>query len=291
MRPRDVLVALAVMAIWGCNFPISKIGVSLWPPMFLIAVRFLVTAAILLPFVAVPRGRMGRILAASFILGFLHFAFMFTGLEGTTGSVAALAVQVQVAFSALIAAFVYKDYLGWRRTLGMVCAFGGVALLAGQPDMAGQLFWIGLIVAASLFWAIGNIMVKEIQGVGPMALTAWLSLLSSPQLFLASALLEDGQIAALTAPDWRGWAVVAYSSVAITIFGYGQWWDLMGRYPVNVIVPFTLLVPVIGVISSVAVLGDAVTAWMVAGAVLTIGGVAIIVVRRPAHTAPRQPRL
>lgn len=291
MRPRDVLVAIAIMVIWGCNFPISKIGVELWPPMFLIGVRFLLTAAILLPFVAVPRGRMGRILAASFVMGFLHYALMFTGLKGTTGSVAALAVQVQVAFSALIAAFVYKDYLGWRRTLGMACAFGGVALLAGQPDMAGHLVWIGLIVAASLFWAIGNIMVKEIHGVAPMALTAWLSLFSAPQLLLASALIEDGQIAALTAPDWRGWAVVAYASIAITIFGFGQWWGLMKRYPVNVVVPFTLLVPVVGVVSSVLALGDAISAWMAGGAVLTIGGVAIIVLRRPAHTAPRQVRL
>ena len=61
--------------------------------------------------------------------------------------------------------------------------------------------------------------------------------------------------------------------------------------PVNQAMPFTLLVPFFGVASGVVLLGETVSAELVFGGLLTVLGVAIIVVRRPQTTAPEAERV
>jgi O-acetylserine/cysteine efflux transporter len=61
---------------------------------------------------------------------------------------------------------------------------------------------------------------------------------------------------------------------------------MMRRFPVNQVMPFTLLVPVFGVLSGVLVLGDRLTGLMMVGGLLTLLGVTIVVLRRPRVIAP-----
>ena len=71
-------------------------------------------------------------------------------------------------------------------------------------------------------------------------------------------------------------------SVVITICTYWLWYRLLRRYSVNVTIPYTLLVPVFGVMFGVIFNGDDLGWRMIAGTAATIAGVAIIVLRRPA---------
>jgi O-acetylserine/cysteine efflux transporter len=61
---------------------------------------------------------------------------------------------------------------------------------------------------------------------------------------------------------------------------------MMRRFAVNQVIPFTLLVPVFGVMSGVLCLGERLTPIMLAGALVTIAGVGIIVLRRPRLVVP-----
>jgi O-acetylserine/cysteine efflux transporter len=56
---------------------------------------------------------------------------------------------------------------------------------------------------------------------------------------------------------------------------------MMRRFSLNQVMPFTLLVPIFGVLSGVLFLGDHLTRLMLLGAALTIAGIGIIVLRRP----------
>ena len=84
---------------------------------------------------------------------------------------------------------------------------------------------------------------------------------------------------------WKGWGAIAYMIVFVTIIGYGFWYRMAQLYPVNQTMAHTLQVPVWGVLSSVVLLGERLTWSMVAGGLLTLAGVAIIVLWR----APRPP--
>ena len=283
------VIAVFVTLVWGFNFGIAKLGLEQLPPVFMMALRFALVAVLLVPFSPLPRGRVREIFALSFTLGAVHFPLMFTGLRGVDAAAAAIAVQTQVPFSALIAAVVFKDRLGWRRTLGMGVAFAGVAVLAGEPRFAGGLWSFLMIIAASFVWAVANVQMKFLGDLNGFAVNGWMSLFAVPQLLAVSLLLETGQLDALAAADWKAFAAIVYTALCVTILGYGLWYWLLHRYPVNQTMPFSLLVPLFGVLSGIVVLGEPLLPSIVLGGLLTVGGVAVIVVRRPKAVQAPQP--
>ncbi|MCP4329382.1 MAG: EamA family transporter [Alphaproteobacteria bacterium] len=286
MRPVHIVLAVAVMAIWGLNFVIAKIGLMHLDPLMLTGSRFALVAAMLLPFVGRPRGQWGSIIVLSLVMGSLHFGFMFYGLRGIDASVASIAIQMQVPFAALLAAFFFKDYLGWRRLLGMAAAILGVVVLAGEPRFDGNLLPLGLVIAASLMWAFGNIVIKRMGPIDGFQLNAWLSLFTAPQLLLASWAFEPGAAIALVDAPWQAYAAILYMAVMVTIVGYGAWYFLIPRYEVNQTMPFTLLVPLFGVLSGVTMLDEALTWRVLVGGTAILAGVAVIIIRRPRMIAP-----
>lgn len=282
MSFRDTLLVLVVVALWGINFVSSKIGVSEFPPLFLMFLRFTLVAAVLLPFVRVPRGRMGGIAILSVILGGVHFPLMFNGIKGLDAATTSVVAQLQVPFASLLAAVFFRDTLGWRRAGGMVVAFAGVLLIAGEPRLAASLGPLLLVVSASFAFAAANVQIKRLGAVDGFTLNAWMALFAAPMLLVLSLILEDGQWDAVTHATWRGWAALLYIVVAATIIAYGLWYYLIGKYDVNQAVPYMLLIPVFGVLSGVAVLGEPLTWTLVIGGLLTVAGVGVIVIRKPA---------
>ncbi len=57
IRPLHVAIFVAIMAIWGLNFVVAKIGLQQLPPLLMMALRWALVAAMLAPFVARPKGR------------------------------------------------------------------------------------------------------------------------------------------------------------------------------------------------------------------------------------------
>lgn len=290
MTPRDIFLIIVVMAVWGANFGVSKWGLQELPPLMLIGLRFALTALLLVPFTRLPRDKMLPVLMLSASLGFAHFALMFTGLRQVDASTAAIAAQVQVPFSALLAAIFFKDRLGWRRALGMALAIAGVVLLAGEPQTSSNILYLGMIIASSMIWAVAAIQMKQLADVDALTLNGWMALFAAPQLLIGSWLLEDGQLEAIADAGWKGWGAVVYMAVVVTIFGYGIWMRMLSRYQVNQVMPFTLLAPVFGVVAGIVMLGEGLSLLKLLGGAITICGVAIITVRRPQQAQPVAPR-
>jgi len=286
MSPLHALGAIAVMIIWGVNFVAAKIGLQHLPPLLLVGLRFALVALLLLPFVPRPHGKWQRLLILSVVMGSLHFGLMFSGLAHVDAAVASIAIQLQVPFAAILAAFFFKDYIGWRRMVGLALAFIGVVVLAGEPRGDTGILPLLLVILASLMWAIGNILVKRIGPMDGFTLNAWMAALTAPQLLFASWMFEPGGFASLTETPWPVWGSILYMAFFVTILAYGIWYFLVPRYDVNQTMPFTLLVPLFGVASGVLLLGEPLTLHMIIGGGATILGVAVIIVRRPRTIAP-----
>ena len=278
MKPVDYGLCLLVVLIWGLNFVIAKLGIQELPPIFLIGLRFSLVAALLIPFVAVPRPLLGKILLLSLTLGGLHFSLMFTALQRLDASTASVAIQLQVPFAALLSRLVLGERLGPLRLAGMALAFSGIVIMAGEPRIGRDLAALGMALAAALVWAVANIQVKFLGKLDGFTLNAWMSLLAAPQLLLSSWLFESGQWQALQQAGIRGWGAILYMALGVTIVGYGLWYRMLARYPVSQLVPFTLLVPVIGVFTGVTLLDEPLSARIALGSAVTVLGVGIIVV-------------
>lgn len=288
MKPFDLFLGLIVMLIWGINFVVAKLGLAELPAILLMAMRFGAVALFLVPFVRMPRGRLKGIALLSLSLGTVHYATMFTGMSRLDAGTTAILIQLQVPFSAALAAVLYGERLGWVRAVGMAVAFAGVAVIMGEPRLTSDLVAVGLVIFATLVWAFANIQIKELGPVDGFSLNAYLGLFATPQLLIASLVLESGHRQALAQADWTHVLfAVFYLSVMVQIVSYAIWYRLLRLYPVNQVMPITLLCPVIGVLAGVVLLGEVLTWKAVLGGAATLAGVAIIMLWRPA--APAKP--
>lgn len=284
MKPLDILLAVSVPTVWGFGFTFAKAAMGEFPPILLMALRFTLTALVLVWFVRVPRGLMGRIFVVSLVSATIQYSLTFTGLRDLDASIAIIVVQLEVPFGALLAAIFLKDRIGWRRAFGMALAFVGVSLIAGEPRVQQNMMPMLLVVGGAFTWAAGQVMIKTLGRVGGFTLIAWVAVMSAPQLFVASFLFEDGQLDAIAGAGWIGWGTVVYLGLVMTALGYAAWYHLLGKYQVNQVMPYLLLLPVVTVIGSVALLGERLTLPVALGGGVVIVGVAIIV------TYKRQPR-
>ena len=237
---------------------------------------------VLVPFVEMPRAKMGHVIGLSFTMGSLHFGLMFTGVAGVDAAVAAIAIQLPGA--------VRLDPRGDPvQGLSRLAAHArhGRRLRRHCADRRANRAWNRTCSISAWSspprwsFATSNIQVKAMGDAPPLGVLGWSSLFAAPQLFAISLIFEDNhwrdfQAAALTAG--RGGL---YDRLR-RLIGYGIWYSFLRRYTVNQVMPFTLVVPVFGVLGGVWILGEQMTWQMILGSVLTVAGVAVIVLRRPA---------
>ena len=116
---------------------------------------------------------------------------------------------------------------------------------------------VALGVASAASWGCGNVVTRAAKPKRPFSLLVWSSVLA-PIPLLGLSLIFEGTgrwQSAVSSVGASGLAALAYVVVVSTFFGYGSWYWLMSRYPASTVAPFTLLVPVVGVL----------TAWLVRG--------------------------
>jgi O-acetylserine/cysteine efflux transporter len=278
-----------VPIIWGLGFTFAKAALGEFPPILLMALRFTLTAAVLVFFVRrPPLPVLWKLCGISLISATLQYGLTFYGLKDLDASTAVLVVQLEVPFGALVAWVLLKERLGWRRAVGMVVAFVGFLFVVGEPRLRGDLVPVFLVVGGALSWALGQVLVKMVRGQGGFTLIAWIAAFATPQLWIASWLIEDGQMAAIAGASWIGWGTVIYLGLVMTALGYGLWYHLLNRYQVNQVMPFLLLLPVTSVIGSIVLLGETLTLLIAVGGVIVIAGVAIVIVEGPPRAAPAE---
>jgi O-acetylserine/cysteine efflux transporter len=223
---------------------------------------------------------MRLILATGFIAGAL-----FMGLGGLSFALAdnvsalAIAGQLGVPFSLILAVLLYGEKIRWPRITAVALCFAGVAVMGFDPAIAHESVALWLTVAASMAWAVGNLLFRKLAGIPVLTIHAWLAVVSIPFLAIASLIFEPGRLAAVPALPLTTWGWLTYSALGASLLGHGGMSWLFQRYPVSTVSPLTLPTPLLSVIIAVIVLGTPISVQMIVGGVLTLVGVAIITLR------------
>jgi O-acetylserine/cysteine efflux transporter len=276
VRPLDTLTALLVVLIWGGNFIAMRAGALDLPPYFLLGLRLAIAAMALAWFLRSPRGIVIPLMLIAFTMTTLHFGLALVGLQYVDAGTGAIAMQTAVPFAALIAWLLFREPLGWRRAAGMLVAFGGIVVLTGVPRIGARLDMLALMMLSQDF----------------MSLNGWISIFGALFAFAVSLAVETGQVEALSDARWPVLVGILYMALLASVFGQGLWYRLLPRYDTNQVMPFTLLVPVLGVLFGVLLLDEAPSWRIVFGGIVTVTGVAMIVFRpktrtmAPANTQP-----
>jgi O-acetylserine/cysteine efflux transporter len=280
VRPVHVALAVLVAALWGFNFVVIQWGLGAFPPLLLAALRFLVAAipCLFLPRPPLPWPRL-ILIGCAWFLG--QFALLFTGMKvGMTPGLASVVMQSQAFFTILLASFVLRESPTARQIAGMLVAGAGLVCIGATVKGAGDVTPLGLalVLGASVSWACGNILMRRERKVDMLPMVVWLSLVPPLPLFALSLALEGPStvLSALAGIGLAGIGSVLFLAVVATILCFGIWGELLKLYPASVVVPYALLVPLFGVVSSALVFGERFGPLRTAGIILILAGLAVI---------------
>lgn len=275
-----LLIALSVVLIWGLNFIFVKLALGEISPLLLCAIRFLLASVPAIFFLERPKVSFKLVILYGLLTFGLQFGLLFLGMRaGMTTGLTSVLMQVQVFFSIFFAVIFLNEVPNFWQLLGAVISFTGIALVGEHFDKDSvTLLGFILIIMASASWGLGNLVTKKLSHVNILALIAWSSFIAFPPLLILSLIFEGGPqniVSTYHHLTWTGAGSVLYIVYASTWIGYGAWNWLVHRYPIAMVAPFTLLVPVFAMVFSMLILGEALLPWKLTVACLVMGGLAI----------------
>jgi len=275
---RDVLLALLVVIIWGINFVFIRWGVQEVPPLFLTGLRYVAAALPAVFFVRRPAVSLPILIGYGLAIGVAQFGLLFMAISlGMPSGLASLVMQLQAFFTFALAFLFLGERINRFQLLGAVIAFTGIAVIALERLELHVLLPLLMCVLAAFFWGVANVATKKAGRIDMFGFVVWASLVPPIPLFALSLLIEGpGAIGqGLTHMSGLGFASIAFNGYAATLMGFGLWSYLLSRYPASTIAPFSLLVPVAGMISAALLLGEGITGLEVAGSVLVFVGLLV----------------
>jgi O-acetylserine/cysteine efflux transporter len=275
---RDLLLALAVVFVWGTNFVIIRLGLNALPPLLFASLRFTFVLVPLVFFLPRPKVRMSNLVLYGLAIGLGQFGLLFIAMNGLISpGLASLVVQMQVFFTIGLSMLRTGERLKPFQLAAFGLAIAGMAVIIAHNGRGATTAGVLLTVGAAAGWAIANQCSKEAGKVNALAYVVWASLFSLPPLYLLSLWREGWPAitAGLSHATLATWVVILWQSVGNTMFGYGVWAWLLARYPAATVSPLTLLVPIFGMGASALVLGEPLEDWKMLAGLLVMGGLAV----------------
>ncbi|MQQ99985.1 EamA family transporter [Glaciimonas soli] len=278
MQATDILLALLTVTIWGFNFVVIKVGLGSFPPILFSVLRFTFAALPLAFFIKRPAIPWRMLIAYGLFQFAVQFSLLFYGMKlGFPAGLASLVIQLQAFFTIGLAVVILGERPRIAQLLGAFIALTGMVVVATHINATATLIGFLLVVIAGLSWASANIVTKRMGKVNPLSLVVWGSLIAIPPLLLVSFLLEGTSNWAIAANNvtWLSAGTILFQAYPNTILGFGIWAILMRKYPTATIAPFSLLVPVVGMLSAALVLGEPLEWWKIVAGVLVLTGLVL----------------
>lgn len=275
MKLSSILMAIFIVACWGINASIGKMGVMEVPPLAFLTIRFVLAGLLFLPFAKLDKSKLKTLLLIAILLNVGHMGCIFVALKFLTASSSSVLQQCEVPMAAVVACIFAGEKMNTQQIVGIIIAFLGILCIFGIPEIN----MIGLIAAllSGLFWAFAQLVFKQAKTMNPYSFLAYTSLFSVPFLGLASYLLEDNHYTALLkAADYKFYLSMTYQVLVLGVVMM-LWQRVVAENGINKAIPFTLLHIVFGIMGGMIFFGDTLNIYIVSGALLIVGGVALTI--------------
>lgn len=274
-----LLLALAIVAVWGTNFVVIKISLDAFPPFLFAALRYTFAFLPLAFFIPRPKVSWANMCAYGVAIGVGQFGILFFAIDGRISpGLASLVVQTQVFFTIGFAMFFAKERLKLYQAVAVSVSMTGLGIIALHTDANTSFLGLALVVLAGLAWGVGNTVSRRAGSINMLAYVVWASVFSLPPLFLISWIFEGGwerMSTSISSAPMSAWAGVFWQSWGNTVFGYAAWAWLLSKHPAAVVAPAPLLVPIFGMGASVYFLSEPLPLWKILAAGLVIAGLIV----------------
>jgi O-acetylserine/cysteine efflux transporter len=273
----EILAIVAVVVIWGVNNAAAKLATETLPPLLTGALRFAIAVACLIPFVRPPFPNWKSLLIIVGVGGPLHYGLIYLAFWlAHDVSPVSVAAQLWVPFTALFAFLLLGERLSRLALAGMGVAFVGVAWMTLDPHAIED--WRGILVGigAASAWALTTVVARRTTSIPPLKMQGLLALVALPTLAFASALFERGQWEAVQQANTMVWISVLWAGLVSSVLATTLVFWLVQKREAGRVTPYLLATPVVSILIGWGFMGDTLTAQILAGSALTMGGVALV---------------
>lgn len=278
---RTVWLLIFLIAVWGINWPLSKVALSYAPPLLFAGIRTVI-GGLLLVAIALPRrgklqfAKLWPLYLSSAVLSIvLYYGFQTVGLRYLPSGLFSAIVFLQPVLLGIFAWAWLGESMHSLKLFGLLLGFAGVAALS-IGGLTGSLSPAGVLLglASALSWALGTVYTKRnAQRVDMLWLTAM-------QVLIGGVLLLGAGSAA------ESWADIIWSPafIANTLFialfvialGWLVYFKLINEGEAGKVGAFTFLIPLVSIGASVVLLGEEITLNLVIGMLLIVCSIILV---------------
>jgi drug/metabolite transporter (DMT)-like permease len=260
----SALIPVAVLTlVWGCNWPVMKMGVTELAPLTFRAVTLPFAALGMLAVakfsgdsIRIPRALWWKVaaLALTNIAGWNGLVLF--GIQQLPAGRSAILAYTMPIWSVLFSLALLSEPLSKRRIVGMALGMAGMAVLLGDDIRHFERTPTAalLILGAAVTWAFGTVLLRKWTLPLPQnTLSGWMMLLGWVPLVIAAPFFATAPLAAPTA---SAWFAILYNIFLAGTLAHWAWFTLARTLPVAVSTMASLPVPIVGVFAGMLVLGE-----------------------------------
>jgi drug/metabolite transporter (DMT)-like permease len=291
----DGRVLLFILAVsWGLTWPAMKFALDELPPFAMRTASMTLGAAMLMS-LALLRGRNLRLtgrrawihmaIAAVFNIAAFNLFIPFAQLNAATSRVAIIAYTMPI-WATLLAAPILGERFDMRRIIALILCIVGMTTLIYPLAASGIPLGIMLALGAAVSWAIGTVYLKwaRIEG-DPLAIAAWQVSTGLVMIAIGMTIFEGPP--RLWPLHWTAIAGLLFSGLIGSGLAYFLWFEIIQKLPAMTASLGALMVPVVGVLSSMLLLGEHPSATDIIGFGLIFAASACVLLEPPAVSAKR----
>ncbi|GAA3274267.1 EamA family transporter [Paenarthrobacter aurescens] len=296
MNLRHSALAVVVAVLWGINFVAIDLGLHTngreVPPLLFVAMRFMLVVFPFILFIRKPEVGWKAIIGVGLFMSAGQFGLLYLGMAlGMPAGLASLVLQAQVLFTIVIAARVLGERPSRRQMAGVVLGVAGLGVVAWGRSAVAPVLPLMIVLAAALSWAVGNVVARHSKAASGLGLVVWSGAVVPVPLAGLSLVVDGPGAVWATLTDLQPATILSaiYTAVFASLIGYGIWNRLLSLYPSSDVVPFTLLVPVVGMTAAWLVLNEIPTLTEILGGLILLLGVATAVLGAGRKIRPQTP--
>lgn len=283
----------SVVVIWGVNNAAGKFATEALPPLLIGAVRFGVTLLCLFPFIRPPFPDWRIFLPVILLTGPIHFGVIYWGFKLAHNlSLFSVSLQLWIPLTALFSWLVLGEKMPRSAFAGMALAFAGVSFMTLDPRARGDVVAVLVGLVASVFWALGTVLVRKLPPVRAFKVQGCVALAATPTLFVGALISEPHMVEQAKAASIWVWLSVVYAGLVSSVGATVALFWLLQRREASRFTPYLLTTPLVTTVMGVTFFHDVLN-WRIAlGAVAAMAGVAIVALterRRPPAAAAESP--
>ena len=291
--PRLALILIAAISIlWGLNWPAMKFALGELDP-WTFRVMSVYGAGLTLLAIArmgsepmtVPRKVWRPFLGVTFFSITAWHMFTAYGLGYVGGGRAAIVAFTMPIWAMLLSVIFLGEKLSGRRVLALVLGMSGIVFLIGSDfaKLEASPFGTFLILCAAICWGIATVGIKAFDWkVGTIALSGWMLVVGGlPIIGYWLVMIVPPDLSRLS---WTGMASISYVIFVALVFCYTSYLRIVRLLPASIAAISTLVIPVVGVMSSAVLLGEKVGMGEIAALVLVLAALALVLLQ-PKATA------